>query len=581
MRQLRRVVRGLVTATLVLGGVACESPTKPPSTVANVTVGPGASSIASGAALQLTATLTDSKGRNLGDRPTAWSALDTTVLTVSASGLVTAKYNTGAINKPTVVTAVSEGVSGTAAIAVQPSIPTSLTIVPPAGTLSGADAPILAVQLRDSQNNLLTGRLVEWVSRDTSKLRVTSDGQLLRRTFIDSENRDVWVVGSSGALQDSVLVSVAPSLLAGLDVLPQQPFVKAGYSKRLGAAAVLLDGGRMDVVASFTSTNPAIASVSEGGLVSTTNGVFGTTQIIATYGSVADTVTLTVDACGAAPAGGFPLSVRFYTGAPSAAVQAAFECAERRIKAVIRNPLPATLISANIACADNQPLNEVTAGIIIFAAIVPIDGPGGVLGSAGPCWVRSTSRLTAVGVMRFDDADLANMAANGTLGAVIMHEMLHVIGIGTTWREPTLNLWTGAVVDPGFLGARARNACIDRHGGATTCAAHVPIEDCVGIPGCGAGTIHGHWREGIFQHELMTGYLTGARQPFSAMTIEALGDLGFGVDLHQADEYSLLGGSLMSPSLMMAPGDQGLRLPAPVLPTHEVTPDGRIRRILH
>lgn len=580
MRQMR-LASGLMALTAVLGSVACESPTKPPAAVSNVAVGPGASSIESGAGLQLTANLTDSKGRVLTGRTTTWSALDTTVLTVSSSGLVTAKFNTGGINKPTVVTASSEGVAGTVTIAVRPSAAATLSIVPPAGTIGGASAPVLAVQLRDAQNNLLTGRLVEWTSRNTAVLNVTPDGQLLPAVFIDTDPRTAWVVGSVGAIRDSVLVSVAPVQFDDLSVLPREPFIKAGYSKRLAVRALTSGGTIVDgLAATYSSSNPAVASVTAGGLVTTTDGVFGTAQIIATYGSIADTVTLTVDACGAAPAGDFPLSVRFYTGTPSAAVVAAFECAERRITAIIRSPLPAVAINTNVACADNQPLNEVTSGIIIFAAIAPIDGPGGVLGSAGPCLVRSTSRLTAVGVMRFDDADLANLAAAGTLGAVIMHEMLHVIGIGTTWREPALNIWTGAVVNPGFLGQRAKSACIERHGGTITCSAHVPIEDCVGIPGCGAGTLHGHWREGIFKDELMTGYLTGLRQPFAAMTIEALGDLGFAVDSYQADEYSLPPGSLMAPSLM-APQATGLRLPAPILPTHEVTPDGRVRRILH
>ena len=35
--------------------------------------------------------------------------------------------------------------------------------------------------------------------------------------------------------------------------------------------------------------------------------------------------------------------------------------------------------------------------------------------------------------MSFDTADLAQMAADGTLVDVITHEMGHVIGIGTIW----------------------------------------------------------------------------------------------------------------------------------------------------
>jgi hypothetical protein len=54
----------------------------------------------------------------------------------------------------------------------------------------------------------------------------------------------------------------------------------------------------------------------------------------------------------------------------------------------------------------------------------------------------------------------------------------------------------------------------------------VPVEDCVGIPGCGAGTINSHWKEPTFRNELMTGYLNAGINPFSKMTIQSLADLG-------------------------------------------------------
>ena len=65
---------------------------------------------------------------------------------------------------------------------------------------------------------------------------------------------------------------------------------------------------------------------------------------------------------------------------------------------------------------------------------MPIDGAGGVLGSAGPCLIRDTGP-TAVGRMRFDTADLASLEGGGQLDEVVLHEMGHVIGIGSLWGE--------------------------------------------------------------------------------------------------------------------------------------------------
>ena len=60
--------------------------------------------------------------------------------------------------------------------------------------------------------------------------------------------------------------------------------------------------------------------------------------------------------------------------------------------------------------------------VLIIAQGVPIDGPGRILGQAGPTHLRPASAgaaafLPARGVMSFDTADLARMQANGTLRA--------------------------------------------------------------------------------------------------------------------------------------------------------------------
>lgn len=69
--------------------------------------------------------------------------------------------------------------------------------------------------------------------------------------------------------------------------------------------------------------------------------------------------------------------------------------------------------------------------LYIAAEIKPIDGVGGTLGSAGYCGAFLTNTDTGVlmpviGRMFFDTDDLENMAANGHLEHVILHEMAHV-----------------------------------------------------------------------------------------------------------------------------------------------------------
>ncbi|MFM8780936.1 MAG: leishmanolysin-related zinc metalloendopeptidase, partial [Gemmatimonadota bacterium] len=69
----------------------------------------------------------------------------------------------------------------------------------------------------------------------------------------------------------------------------------------------------------------------------------------------------------------------------------------------------------------------------------------------------------------------------------------------------------------------------------------VPAENCLDLDAaltCGAGTIDSHWKESVFQGELMTGYLQ-TTNPLSKMTLQSLADLGYIVSLTTAEPYTV------------------------------------------
>ncbi len=585
MRMKRRLGPSVVFA--MLGLSACDSATKPPPPVANVVVGPGVALVSPGASQQYGVSVTTSSGRQLTDRTVVWSVSDTTVATVSASGLVTGRPNPTTLNRSVFVRATVEGKTGQAELLVRPSPAASVEIADFAGVLSDGQAPVLTATVRDAANNILVGRTVLWSSRDITTARVSNLGVLTPVAFLDPGNRTVRIVASvAGGAADSITVTVAPTDLVSMDVRPDVPFVQPGWTKTLRATGLTSLGSPVNAIpATFTSSNPAVASITSSGVV-TAGASPGSTEIVANFGVFSDTVTLTVDPCGAAPGGTYPLEVRFYgPNPPTPSVEAAFTCAANRIRAIIRQPISQidfvnTSIQQCIGEAVN--LTETTTGLIIYARVDSIDGPGQVLGSAGPCFVRSVSRLPVLGVMRFDNADMANLESSGRLLDVILHEMLHVIGIGSTWRDNLLNplRWTGDVPNPGFLGPRALAACAEEHGGSNVCIDRVPIEDCVaGVPStCGQGTRLGHWREFTFDNELMTGYIEPApiRNPFSRMTIEALADLGYTVDPFQSNDYLIPGASLLQ-ALRAPGGSQRIEMPEPRLPLFEIDRVGRVR----
>ncbi len=241
---------------------------------------------------------------------------------------------------------------------------------------------------------------------------------------------------------------------------------------------------------------------------------------------------------------GYDITLRF-ANMPTLTQLNAFSAAATRWEGIITGDLTAQAHGASIAANCGLPWLEglTVDDIVIDVNLRLIDGPGSVLGSAGPCAIRSANQLTSAGVMNFDTADLAGLEASGRFTSVILHEMGHVLGIGTLWSLK------GLLADPSssttqndtrFTGPNAL-AVFETIGGAAYMGAKVPVENTGG-----GGTINSHWRESVFNGELMTGFINAppSINPLSVVTIQSLADLGYTVTNAGADTYTL-GASLM------------------------------------
>lgn len=233
----------------------------------------------------------------------------------------------------------------------------------------------------------------------------------------------------------------------------------------------------------------------------------------------------------------YTVDLRFFGPQPTDIASAAFVTAAARIRATIIGDIPdffpsAAGINLEGCGVPGTILNEFVDDVVIYATIVPIDGPLRVLASAGPCFVRSGNGTTIVGSMRFDADDIQTLVDRGTLQDVVLHEMLHVVGIGTLWNR--FGLLQGAgTPDTRYTGANGVAGCV-AVGGASVCGAgSIPVEDTGG-----PGTADGHWRERVFRTELMTGFI-GSTNPFSVMSIRSLSDLGLQVNTNAADPYTV------------------------------------------
>ncbi len=226
---------------------------------------------------------------------------------------------------------------------------------------------------------------------------------------------------------------------------------------------------------------------------------------------------------GGAEVAGFQIEIAF-AGGLTAAQQAAFSNAAARWQSVITGDIP------DIGASPSQ-WGAAVDDIRITAQGQAIDGVGGILGQAGPQFIRLPSNLPISGEMTFDTADLANMQANGTLGDVILHEMGHVLGLGTIWSLD--GLITGAgTSNPVYTGTNG--VAEFRRMAGNLALTSVPVENTGG-----AGTADGHWRETTFGNELMTGFIAGASNPLSRLTAAQFIDLGYPlVNVDAADLYT-------------------------------------------
>jgi WD40 repeat protein len=132
--------------------------------VASIVVSPAAPALSVGSSTQLTAVLRDSNGNTLTGHTVTWSSQDATVLSVTASGLVTA-HQPGS----TRITASAGGKAGFAQPVVSEPARASVArvaISPAAELLEEGAARLLTLTVYDAGDNELTGRGVTWTSQD-------------------------------------------------------------------------------------------------------------------------------------------------------------------------------------------------------------------------------------------------------------------------------------------------------------------------------------------------------------------------------------------------------------------------------
>lgn len=334
-------------------------------------------------------------------------------------------------------------------------------------------------------------------------------------------------------------------------------------------------GNRLDNQVAFFAVQAGGGTLAGGSAASSPDGSIAMPSFTLGKSAVPQSVVATLGAktaiLHATVVTSYVMDVRFWGPTMTADQQALFTNAAARIRGILVGSVPTVdgtgADPAACGVSGVPVLTENIPGVIIYASVQAIDGPGQILASAGPCYVRDQNDFrTVVGVMRFDEADLASLTNGGSLQDVITHEMLHVVGVGAFWNAKGLltGYNTSAVAyigSEGIIGCRVT-------GGTTSCASAVPVENTGG-----SGTANSHWRESVFGSELMTGYANAGPMPFSIMTARSLTDIGYTINPAAVDAYFIFAGSLRANSNLI-PGtslsrawERGLDTPPRPLPS--------------
>lgn len=282
------VAAGAATITATSEGVSGTATVRvvAATTVASVAVSPGTATLATGETRAFAATARAADGTVVTGRPVTWSSGSPNILTVSASGVVTA-VGAGTAQ----VLAQVDGITGTATVTVQRVAVAAVQVAPAATSVAAGAAAQLTATPRDAAGNALAGRTVTWSSDDAGVVTVTSDGRVLGVAPGTATVRATSEgVTGTAAVTVTAVVRVVPSAVTVRD--------RGAAASRTAQLAATDQAGRVLPNAELTwrSSDTAIATVDATGLVRGVSSGSGTATatITVTYRGATATATVTV-----------------------------------------------------------------------------------------------------------------------------------------------------------------------------------------------------------------------------------------------------------------------------------------------
>ncbi|MGQ0767007.1 MAG: Ig-like domain-containing protein [Gemmatimonadota bacterium] len=403
----------------------------------------------------------------------------------------------------------------------------TVTVSPTAVNLQPGANREISVDLRD-QDNLYLRRPVAWRSSDPAVASVSNAGVVTAHAL----GRATITATCEGISATVAVIVTELPLVTSIVIRPSRVVIVEGQTIRMNAILTGLDGVvQPNRRVPWLSNAANVLQIDTAGLV---RGVAGGRAIVS---AAVDSgrAESRVEVVPTAVQGPFNIELRPLGPIPPA-LAAALQRAVARWRRTITADVPDRLVRlASGECFPGIPeLNEIVDDLVIYVGATDTL-PGDIAGLAGSCASRDDIHLPLLSVAVFNATVIETALAERWLDALVTHELAHALGFGRDVWDAAGLLSVAVALNPFFRGTAATDQFALVGGRRSYSGPGVPLENSGG-----SGTYASHWRYSVMRPELMIPAVDRTRHmPMSRVTLGAMSDLGYTVDMEAWDEYAL------------------------------------------
>ena len=558
------VVRQFLPAALLVAAVSCgkgstDAPLPPLTAAARIDVQLDGDSVLVGDSATAVARAVNREGTVVTLTSQRWTTSDSSVGSVSVDGVFRAR-NVGSFR----LDVLADGVVGTKTVRVVPRALRVRVVAP--DTAQIIDDVQVAAEVETTAGLRLTEVAPRFAVSDAAVATITTIRVGVAKLIpLSVGSTDLLAIIGRDTTRQRIVILTTP--LRSLTVSVEPRVLSVGDSVPYLVTAI-------DTSGKSVSTRGTVLAVEPSGTMLLRNGHLiatgvGRVELRAVNGSLTarDTVT------GLGPSE-FPLDIVDGDGQNPLPfrVITSMDRVAARWRRIVRSAPAGEQVSLKIGdCRNRVPVAQFISGVRV---LIRLDTLFSFIAAQGGACVIRANGLPLLGTVQIN-VSYYKTISDAKLDDLIMHEVGHVLGIGSVWGRGQLSGYVvgdSNATDPIFIGPNTVTAFSRLGGSARFTGRRVPIEL----------KFLGHWRASAFAGELMAPALVPAFQPTSAVTVAALRDIGWNVEPEAYEEFQLpaavlsgrvsprvvpggvqeraLDGDMLFPQLMIMPGGRAVKL---------------------